>query len=52
MVFFGKEYQVFDKKTENPALSQIGYMFAGLLVGVGTALGTGCTSGHGMCGLP
>jgi uncharacterized membrane protein YedE/YeeE len=24
---------------------------AGLLVGVGTALGRGCTSGHGVCGL-
>jgi len=24
---------------------------AGLLVGVGTALGAGCTSGHGVCGL-
>ena len=24
---------------------------AGLLVGVGTALGSGCTSGHGICGL-
>jgi len=24
---------------------------AGLLVGVGTALGKGCTSGHGVCGL-
>ena len=23
----------------------------GLLVGVGTALGSGCTSGHGVCGL-
>lgn len=25
---------------------------AGLLVGVGTQLGSGCTSGHGLCGLP
>ena len=24
---------------------------AGLLVGVGTRLGSGCTSGHGLCGL-
>ncbi len=24
---------------------------AGLLVGVGTAVGSGCTSGHGVCGL-
>jgi len=26
-------------------------VLAGLLVGVGTALGSGCTSGHGVCGL-
>src|SRR6185312_6735789 len=25
---------------------------AGLLVGFGTRLGAGCTSGHGVCGLP
>ena len=25
---------------------------AGLLVGVGTRLGGGCTSGHGVCGIP
>lgn len=24
---------------------------AGLLVGIGTSLGSGCTSGHGICGL-
>jgi uncharacterized membrane protein YedE/YeeE len=24
---------------------------AGLLVGVGTAMGSGCTSGHGVCGI-
>jgi len=26
-------------------------MFAGLLVGFGTAMGNGCTSGHGVCGI-
>ncbi len=25
---------------------------AGLLVGVGTRMGNGCTSGHGVCGIP
>ncbi|MEC7984873.1 MAG: YeeE/YedE thiosulfate transporter family protein [Myxococcota bacterium] len=25
--------------------------FAGLLVGIGTRIGSGCTSGHGVCGL-
>lgn len=29
----------------------VGMALAGLLVGVGTALGSGCTSGHGVCGL-
>lgn len=28
-----------------------GMSIAGLLVGLGTALGSGCTSGHGVCGL-
>jgi uncharacterized membrane protein YedE/YeeE len=28
-----------------------GLVVAGLLVGAGTSLGSGCTSGHGVCGL-
>ena len=31
--------------------SYYGYAVAGLLVGFGTKLGNGCTSGHGLCGL-
>lgn len=31
--------------------SYIGYGVAGLLVGFGTKLGNGCTSGHGLCGV-
>lgn len=27
------------------------YMLGGLLVGFGTRLGSGCTSGHGVCGI-
>ena len=27
------------------------YMIAGILVGFGTLLGNGCTSGHGVCGI-
>lgn len=27
-------------------------MIAGALVGAGTELANGCTSGHGLCGLP
>lgn len=31
--------------------SGVGLAVAGLLVGFGTRLGSGCTSGHGVCGL-
>jgi uncharacterized protein len=31
--------------------SYIAIVIAGLLVGYGTRLGSGCTSGHGVCGL-
>jgi hypothetical protein len=31
--------------------SYIGYALAGLLVGFGTKLSNGCTSGHGLCGM-
>lgn len=34
-----------------PTLSPFAYALAGLLVGFGTKLGNGCTSGHGVCGL-
>lgn len=32
-------------------LKPIGYVIAGFLVGFGTRLSNGCTSGHGICGL-
>ena len=32
--------------------SPIKVIIAGLLVGYGTRLGGGCTSGHGVCGIP
>lgn len=31
--------------------SRMGLVLAGLLVGFGTSMGNGCTSGHGVCGL-
>ena len=31
--------------------SMLRYIVAGLLVGFGTQLGSGCTSGHGVCGI-
>src|SRR5512146_2990292 len=36
--------------TASPAPAPI-LVIAGLLVGFGTSLGNGCTSGHGVCGL-
>ena len=33
------------------ASNLLGMGIAGLLVGLGTALGSGCTSGHGVCGI-
>lgn len=32
-------------------VQMLDYAFAGLLVGFGTLLGSGCTSGHGVCGI-
>lgn len=32
-------------------VSATGYAVAGFLVGLGTTMGNGCTSGHGICGL-
>mmetsp|Transcript_4576 Transcript_4576/g.8825 ORF Transcript_4576/g.8825 Transcript_4576/m.8825 type:complete len:375 (+) Transcript_4576:288-1412(+) len=34
-----------------PFVSTLGYIVSGFLVGLGTKLGNGCTSGHGICGL-
>lgn len=41
----------FAKDTSIPVPSTIGYLLAGGLVGFGTRLGNGCTSGHGVCGM-
>lgn len=37
--------------TITPTRSVGALIVAGLLVGLGTALGNGCTSGHGICGV-
>ena len=34
-----------------PTVGTTTLILAGLLVGIGTALGSGCTSGHGICGM-
>ena len=36
---------------EDLNISYVGLAVAGLLVGFGTRLGSGCTSGHGVCGM-
>lgn len=36
---------------DTSATSTLGIIAAGLLVGMGTRLGNGCTSGHGICGI-
>lgn len=33
-------------------LDFVGFGIAGLLTGIGTKMSNGCTSGHGVCGLP
>ncbi len=38
-------------KTETYSMPLLRICIAGLLVGFGTTLGNGCTSGHGVCGL-
>jgi len=52
LISSGWIYQLFFKlpviTTSNSITTLI---IAGLLVGVGTRLGSGCTSGHGVCGL-
>ena len=44
--------QAFGDSTLILSLSPTGYAVAGLLTGFGTRMGSGCTSGHGICGLP
>jgi uncharacterized protein len=34
-----------------PVVSLVGYILGGLLVGFGTKLSNGCTTGHGICGM-
>ncbi|NRP60207.1 YeeE/YedE family protein [Marinobacterium sp. xm-d-564] len=55
LVVGGVFYQLFgiSPSVENiqPVTGKVGLILAGLLVGIGSALGTGCTSGHGICGL-
>lgn len=50
----GPKFVVDNRSITDPSVpipSGLAYMLGGLLVGFGTALGNGCTSGHGVCGL-
>ena len=40
-----------DNRIGVPTAGPLVLVAAGLLVGVGTAIGNGCTSGHGICGI-
>ena len=44
-------YQLFVEPEIVIKSSPLGLIIAGLLVGFGTRLGSGCTSGHGICGI-
>ena len=49
----GRNSYFFDSPEENlKELSIFGFAFGGFLVGLGTKMANGCTSGHGVCGLP
>ncbi len=44
-LFYPKAFQIFS------SAQIVDYAVAGVLVGFGTLLGGGCTSGHGVCGI-
>ncbi len=44
-------YALFTQPEINIQASPFSMIIAGLLVGFGTRLGSGCTSGHGICGI-
>ena len=44
-------YLLFTQPEINIQASPFSMIIAGLLVGFGTRLGSGCTSGHGICGI-
>ncbi|MCH7312981.1 YeeE/YedE thiosulfate transporter family protein [Acinetobacter sp. ANC 3882] len=44
-------YQIFVQPEIIMTSSPLALIIAGLLVGFGTRLGSGCTSGHGICGM-
>ena len=47
-IYFAIQPQAFDVQINRSLYAQ---GVAGLLIGLGTAFGNGCTSGHGVCGI-
>lgn len=45
------EYGLAPQPTPTSSFTPWAMIFGGLLVGFGTRMGSGCTSGHGVCGL-
>jgi uncharacterized membrane protein YedE/YeeE len=51
LLIAGIAFSAFSQRIASPALPLLPLAVAGLLVGFGTRLSGGCTSGHGVCGL-
>lgn len=51
LILAGFMLKPFASATPIPSISPPMLLTAGLLVGFGSVLGSGCTSGHGVCGL-
>jgi uncharacterized membrane protein YedE/YeeE len=51
LLLAGVAFAAFSHRIAVPRLPLLPLAGAGLLVGFGTRLGSGCTSGHGVCGL-
>lgn len=51
LILAGFLLKPFASTTTLPSISPHMLFAAGLLVGLGSVLGSGCTSGHGVCGL-
>jgi uncharacterized membrane protein YedE/YeeE len=52
-IYYGPTFEapVADSLSSGRSISTLGNILAGFLVGFGTKLGNGCTTGHGICGL-
>jgi uncharacterized protein len=51
LILAGLLLKPYASTTTPPSISPLMLLAAGLLVGFGSVLGSGCTSGHGVCGL-